>query len=507
MLSSVSLIFILMHCQGYSSTGNSRSPTPPDDTTRITRLIDVSKVSGIFPDLAGYRNTSIQMTPAPVLAKLSAAELGEPKIVRCWLNLDEMWDYRTRKFDFNFIIGVDKYKDIQAKYRESWNWETESNVPFESYLGAFSKNSHAIMLDIRRYERDILDHRLPITKQDWKMIFKTGLEHYKRLFPNIRYVEVANEYRGKSFMAATDEEYYEFYKLGYEAVAEVNRELHLTGENRILVGGPVVTGNVLPAIDHFLQFYSQDTSRNKHLDFISWHDYNKPIDQTSYRQTDITTLLKKYKLNSDIPLFMTEHDPFHKSKDLPIYHTMNAAYLPKSLYFSSVFSPEVRIFPWVLYHNKNIQTKFMWFEGPNKVDTKARELTMLPIGCSMKFLSMLVGKQIVIKNSIDGGDLILGAQTKDSIVVETINYAGKKDVDIRLRRIGEVFSVGKGAKVRIRKYLIDSTHSNSLLNSNYKGGIEEISNQTVALQKGGLTLRQEGLEQYALILWVIKPEN
>ena len=68
----------------------------------LVRDIDVSRHQRLFPNLTGYRNTSIQKAPAPVLAELSEKEFGKAKITRCWLNLDEMWDYRTRKYEYNY---------------------------------------------------------------------------------------------------------------------------------------------------------------------------------------------------------------------------------------------------------------------------------------------------------------------------------------------------------------------------------------------------------------------
>ena len=474
------------------------------DTSAITRVIDASNVFRSFPDLVGYRNTSIQKTPPPILGRISEDILGKPRITRCWLNLDEMWDYRTRKFNFNFIIGIDKYKNISEKYRESWNWEENTDIPYEQYLKAFSKHSDAIMLDIRRYERDILDKRLPISMKDWKFIFKTGLKHYKSLFPNIRYVEVCNEYSGKSFMNATDEEYYQFYRQGYEAVNEVNRELGLRGKNRILVGGPVVTGDILKKIDHFLQFYSEDVSKEKRLDFISWHDYHKKIKETSYRERDLIALLNKYNINEDIPLFMTEHDPYHFSEDKLGYHFLNAAYLPKSLYFASLYSPKVKIFPWVLYHNKNIQTKFMWFGGPNDVNTKENKIRMFPLGCSMKFLNMLDGKEIRIDNSIDKEDLVLASCKKNRLTVEAINYSNERSVSLQITNISQVFSGLKNGELMVQTYLIDSTHSNYLTNKNYQDGLEMIEDSIIEIKDNKLTLNRKGLEKNGLTLWVIR---
>ncbi len=141
----------------------------------ITRDIDATQHFRPFPELTVHRNTSLQKATTPVLAEFSRDAYGKAKITRCWLNLDEMWDYRTREFNFNFQVGVDKYKDIKEKHRETWNSEVESPVHFYDYLNAFSTHSEEIMLTIRRYERDILDGKLPVSKEDYKMIFKTGL--------------------------------------------------------------------------------------------------------------------------------------------------------------------------------------------------------------------------------------------------------------------------------------------------------------------------------------------
>ena len=76
-------------------------------------------------------------------------------------------------------------------------------------------------------------------------------------------------------------------------------------------------------------------------------------------------------------MFITEHDPYHPKAGSTEYNLINGAGLVKSLYFTSLYSPGVKIMPWVQYHDGNIQTRFMWFEGPNEPDTKAEELRML----------------------------------------------------------------------------------------------------------------------------------
>lgn len=506
------VIFLTLFISGVNASAVSSEPSvhsnSQDNPSSIKRTIDIAKHYRPFPELVAYRNTSLQKAPAPVLAEVSEKIFGKAKINRCWLNLDEMWDYRTREFDFNFRIGVDKYKDVKEKYRETWNGEQETKIHFYDYLRAFANHSEEIMLCLRRYERDILDKTLNITLDDYKMIFKSAVKHYKMLCPNLRYVEVGNEYFLKGFMGATEEEYYRFYTQAYEAVNEANEELGLTGADRVLVGGPVSTGHV-SRVDKFLAFYAADQNVEKRLDFVSWHDYHQVI---TYKQDTLTIInrektvrdyLSKYGLPVNIPLFLTEHEPYHFSEDKVEYHMINTAYLTHSLYFNSIYSPNIRIFPWVLYHIREKQIRFMWFDGLNEPDTKESEMSMLPLGASMKMLSMHKGREIQVDNSISQDNLVLASCKKNRVVVEAVNYDEKRDLDLNVNHLGSAFAGLKDGKLHIVKYLIDTSHSNCLLNADYPGGIEIVEDSWIEIRNGELGLKHEGLEKNGLVLWEI----
>lgn len=469
------------------------------DTT-IVRTVDVRKEVREFPDLVTYFNTSLQKAPAPVLGELAREQFGTPAITRCWLNLDEMWDYRTRKYDYNFTIGVDKYKDIAEKHRETWNWEVESEIKFYDYLSAFSKNSEEIMLTIRRYEKDILTGNLPVTMKDWKTIFKAGLKHYKEKFTNIRYVEVCNEYELKGFMDGTDDQYYEFYKLAYEAVNEVNKELKLTGKDRILVGGPVTTGNSLPRIDAFAKNFVNDGNPEKAMDFVSWHEYTKPVAQTAHRESEIRAILQKYGLNEHLPMFISEHQPFHYREDSDERHFSNAATLVKSLYFTSLYSPNIAIMPWVLYHNEELQTRFMWFKGPNLNSTRADELKMLPLGVSMKLLSKHKGREIKVINDLGDEDIVLASRDGKTIRVHAVNFSAARPIRILLNKVNE----GTGSKFKVTKYVLDNTHNNLLADNNYGGRLVESETKEVNLNNNEtLLLQHPNIDKYGTVFWEI----
>jgi len=483
------------------------SPVEPGDSAGITRTIDASRYFRRFPDLVAYRNTSIQKAPAPALAELSEREFGKAKVTRCWLNLDEMWDYRTRQYDYNYRIGVHKYDDLPEKFRESWGWVTETRVHFHDYLKAFGRHSDEVLLCIRRYERDILDGKLGVTMKDWKTIFKNAVKRSKQVCPNLRYIEVCNEYGCSGFIGCTADEYYRFYRLAYQAANEVNEELKLTGEDRVLVGGPNVVRNAMVALNHFFENFSRDNSPDKRLDFVTWHEYHNRYAATAGRQEEVGHMLALNGLPKNLPMFITEHDPYHPKAGSTEYNLINGAALVKSLYFTSLHSPGVKIMPWVQYHDGKIQTRFMWFEGPNEPDTKADELRMLPAGCSMKFLSMHKDWEIAVDNDVDNDQIVLASVQNSGLVVQAVNYGPPRNVRLRIEKLPAVFSALGSGKVRVVKYLIDQEHSNCVANPDYPGGIEKVGDRRVEPAGGSITLEHPGLSKNGIILWELTPEK
>jgi choline-sulfatase/glucosamine-6-phosphate deaminase len=361
-------------------------------------------------------------------------------------------------------------------------------------------------LTIRRYERDILDGKLGITYDDWKAIFKSAVRHAKQVCPKLRYIEVCNEYGCRGFIGCTPEEYYRFYRLGYQAVNEVNAEMDLEGDDRLLVGGPAVTGGIERKLCGFLREYHGDGASEKRLDFVSWHEYNKPYWQTAHRQQQVCNMLATYDLPCDLPLFVTEHDPYHPPAGSPEYNLINAAGLVKSLYFASRFSPEVKIFPWVQYHVAEIQTRFMWFDGPNEPDTRAEELRMLPAGCSMKLLASHKRWEIAVENGLPRNDLVLASVQNDALAVHAVNYGAPREVRVRIGNLPKVFTeLEDGATLRVVKYLIDETHSNAVANPDYPGGLEKVAELEAALDDGAIELTHGSLAQNGILFWEVLP--
>ena len=495
------LVFTLMN-QGLLS--GELADSVEDD---IVRVIHAQKIEGRFPRLAAARNTSIQKAPAPILAAQSEKLFGKAKLTRCWLNLDELWNYRTREYRFNHIIGVHQYDGIKEKHQETWGTVSETDIGFYDYLTSFGQHSEHIILTIRRYERDVLDGKLGITMEDWKEVFKNAVIHYRKLCANLRYVEVCNEYSLKTFIGCSPEQYYDFYKLGYQAVNEANEELGLEGGQRILVGGPVVTGNIMEKLDSFLKNYSSDTAPGKRLDFVSWHEYDQDMEATVYREQAVNSLLELHGIQDSLPMFVSEHDPVHGSLRTPEINLVNAAKLVKTLYFSSVFSPGMTLIPWVLYHDAEIQNQFMWFHGPNRADTKSSELRLLPIGCSMKLLSLHKDWKIEVENDVARDDLVLASSQADGLAVQVINYGKERSACIQIDQFSSAFGQCTNERIHCAKYLINEPHTNDFSNSLAGCDLKPVDERILTAENGRITLTQFHLNPNGIVMWVLRPEE
>jgi hypothetical protein len=488
-----------------SAAAAAEEPDPSCVAPGVTRTIDAAKSFRRFPDLVGYRNTSIQKAPAPALARRSEEEYGRAKVTRCWLNLDEMWDYRTGRYEYNYRIGAPKYDDVAEKFRESWGWVTETDVRFDDYLGAFGRHSDTVMLTVRRYERDVLDGKLGVTMEDWKTIFKAAVRHAKQVCPNLRYVEVCNEYGCAGFIGCTPDEYYGFYRLAYQAVNEVNAELELAGDDRVLVGGPNVVRDAMAGLNRFFEKFGRDASPDKRLDFVTWHEYHNRYAELAHREAQVKLMLAAHGLPENLPLFITEHAPYHPKAGSAEYNRINGAALVKSLYFASLHGPGVKILPWVHYHDRDIQTRIMWFDGPNQPDTRADELRMLPAGCSMKLLSMHREWEIAVDNAVDDDQIVLASVDSDGLAVEAVNYGPPRDVRIQVENLPKVFTALGDGELRVATYLIDLEHGNCVANPGHPGGIEKVADDRVAPAAGAITLAQPALSTSGIVFWEVVP--
>ena len=275
----------------------------------------------------------------------------------------------------------------------------------------------------------------------------------------------------------------------------------------MLVGGPAVTGDIVGKMDSFFENFSKDTSADKRLDFVSWHEYGKSYHGTALREGQVQGLLDKHGIPKAKPMFVTEHDPVHGKLGTHELNLVNGAGLVKSLYFSNVYSPGMTIMPWVQYHISEIQTQFMWFDGPNEPDTQADELRMLPSGCSMKLLSMHKDWEIAVDNSLDRDELVLASVQNDGLVVHAVNYGETRDVRIQIDKLPQVFTALDSGRLRFVKYQIDETHSNGIADPSYCGGPQKVGEGMLTPENGSVTLTHAQLTKNGILMWILVPEK
>src|SRR5690606_38840220 len=76
-----------------------------------------------------------------------------------------------------------------------------------------------------------------------------------------------------------------------------------------------------------------------------------------------------------------------------------------------------------------------------------------------------------------------------------------QNINVTIRSLPALFD---GSGFVVKKYLIDSSHSNALTDSSYTGGLELVSTASVTVT-GDLTLTHSAVETYGIVFWVVEP--
>jgi hypothetical protein len=470
----------------------------------LQAVIDGRRVVRELPRFALYQNTSLRYAPPHRLAQIVEREYGRPRIVRCWLPLDDMWDYRDGSYHFNFQLGYDRYKDDHVKHKYDRELITPFDLYYYDHLAAFSAHSDAILLNIRRYEREVINGVITMAK--WKEVVKNGIRHYKQRYGNLRYIEVLNEYHLPSFGGLNDDQYYDFYRAGYEIGNELNEELRPAVP--LEVGGPNVTGAPLSPEDprreakpsnqglrlyRFFQHYAKDPNPRKRLDFVSFHDYGlagSPAVIERY-ESILKSWLRENGLRDDIPLFETEIG-YSGPKPDPHLNQRQATGISTFFYWTRANKQHV-LFPWVLYHEPARQRSLSAFTP---------ELKMAPFGAALKMWAMQKQNEVAIEwRRQQHGFYALATADDTGMAIQAWNDSSEPaSVELLLRALPRALA----GEIWLREYRIDSRHSNCLLVPESTGGLEKIRETKLSRPPQNLSA---ALEPYSLVLWTIEPAS
>lgn len=459
--------------------------------TTVEVSVDCGNVLDTAPVLWGHVNVSRRAPPPPELCALIRREFGLPTVTRCWLLLDQMWDYRTNTYRFDYEINKDYYVGDPKKKKYGVQGVT-TGLRYYQYIDSVARHSQHVLLNIRRYEPEVLAGMVPLTK--WKEVFKAAVRHYKKRCPNLRYIEVLNEPTAKNQSnIGSMKNYYRFYRVAYQAINELNAELK--PRLPLLVGG--TSGFRTDHAIHLARDFANDTAANKRLDFLSFHHYwagGRPA-QVAEWEGQVDRALARLKLPTDLPIFVTEIGYAHDYKDNPAKNHWQACGMTAYQYYARQ-SPNLRLFPWVQYHSKK-QIAFVQFDT---------DLTMTPYGAAVKMLRMHRSREVnAHSNGVDkNGNGVNAIATIDdaglTVQVWNLEPTGKTSALTRVSVKKRPADLRKGRLV-VRRYLIDSKHSNHLMNRKWAGGLQLV--ETFELDGAAELSLNAKLEPMAICLWEV----
>ena len=456
--------------------------------------VDAGRSLGTLRRSERYLNNSLRMAPPPGLAARVVREFGKPAIMRCWLPLDDMWDYRTGEYRFNFRVGEDYYRDDAIKFKYDRDAVNPTNVNYEDYLEEFSRHSDALLLNIRRYEREVVGGVISLAK--WKEVVKTGVRHYRSRCPNLRYIEILNETAHKEFGGLTPEQDFQFYKAGYELVNELNAELAL--DPPLLVGGNASASGPYGML-RLLELFTKEPDVRKRLDFVSFHKYFRQeaesLNVLAEWRGKIVDRLGRSGLSAETPIFIDETGytvGYAREKtDLNLNRTHAVAMtacLQQVRHWDRVF-----IFPWVLYHTPT-QRALVQFD---------ERLRLTPFGAAVKMLTLHKNEEVEAKapalDQTGRGVGVLASADASGLAIQLWNFS--KEPAHATVAIQSLPGSLRGRDVLLRTYLIDEHHSNCFADERSDPGLELVreSVQPVETLKS-LEIR---LEPFALCLWTV----
>lgn len=440
-----------------------------------------------WPRVERYQNSTLRFAPPAEFPAFWSEKHGRPKIMRCWVTLDEVWDYRTDEYFWNYRIGVNRYEDDPHHHEYDWGSTVPSDVRIQTYLAAHSEHCEEILLNLRRYEKET--ERGIVSLDKYEEVVERVIAYYKDLYPNIRYIEPCNESDYLCFGGIDTGHYYKLYTRTYRAVRRLN-ERHRY-EIPLEIGGTAM--NAVMDRPHrwreFLQYLADDQDERRKLDFYSMHDYNGHPNRMKVFYEMHHAWIKELGL-PDLPIFVDEYG-FTQTTGVWTDSLKNASGVLSAIFLSTQL-PGMHIFPWCTFHNPSYQMSFTQY-----LLLDDGQFASTPNGNAMRMLHMLKTNQLemlgehrhrVVATGDDTGYAVLATNPSDKPMA----------VDLMLR--GMPYD-----KVTITEYRVDALHNNRLTGpACTELGLTNRWNEWVRGSEKGIDLAHV-LEPYGFTLWLVEP--
>lgn len=368
--------------------------------------VQTNNVLRPYCDPTGWQNSTLRYAPKVDFPAFLANRLGKAKIMRTFITLDEYWDYRTDITYPDYEIGVMRYPIEQLHYRYDLGMTVPSpyGTRFEDYLVSHSRHAQELLLNVRRYEREVSDGI--ITYDQYEDVFYRAVEYCKSLAPNIRYVECCNEVDIAAFGLLNAEEYVKIYLRAHKAITKLNEKYNY--EIPLELGGfaqahPLQNWQLMLDIMKLLQ---ESEIGADPMAFYSYHLYNAPENRnlTLSDRTELIKLsgvekLKKITKNHwDMiekmglpkkPVFLNELGRARATgaDEDSLYNA--AGILTYLIAFCNGEYGEAYPFPWCTFHNPNLQISFTQY-----VDKGDGVYAATPNGIALEMLHSMHGQQV-----------------------------------------------------------------------------------------------------------------
>lgn len=450
-------------------------------------IVTANKIVRPWPRIEKYQNSTLRFSPPPDFPEYLEKVNGRPKLMRCWITLDEVWDYRTDEYFFDYQIGVNRYKDDPNHYEYDWGSTVPADIHIKEHLLTHSLHADEVMLNVRRYERETADGIVSLDK--YEEVVERVIEYYKDLCPNIRFIEVCNEVDYNFFGRIDSEHYYKLYKRVYRAVRRLNEKHNY--QMPLGVGGTALCRVMdKPHLwRDFLQNLANDKDENLMLDFYSMHDYN----ENPHRMTSFYAMHKAWIKElglPDVPIYVDEYG-FTRTTGMWTDNLKNASGVLAAMLLCSKL-PDMILMPWCTYHNPSYQmsfTQFLKLEDGSYAST--------PNGNAMRMLHMLKEYELEIEGEYKNDIVATGSEGVITLLA-TNSTEKPMAVDALLKELPY-------ERATITQYLVDSLNNNRLTGPECTElRLTNRWNEWVKKEDQSVNI-QTVLDKYGFSLWIVEP--
>lgn len=448
--------------------------------------VDTKNAYRKWPHVEKYQNTTLRYTPSSSFPKVMEKVIGRPSIIRLFVTLDEVWDYRTDTYYWDYPIGVNRYEGDEKHYDYDWPLTVPSpvNAHIQEYLISHAACADEAMLNIRRYERETTDGI--ITYEKYEEVFERVVEYYKELCPNITYIECCNEVELPQFGNLNMKEYYKLYQCAYNAIKRLNEKHNYSMPLKI--GGFGLSHGITHwgYWQEFLELLSKDN--NKIIDFYSMHEYHTNPQRIMEFYMRHEEMIHELNL-PDLPLLMTEYGLRVGLGDAGRPTNIQNSCGEIAGMILASHCTNLKMFPWCTFHNPNQQLGRTMF-----ILNKDNEYVPTPNAHTMTMFKMLGDYELMIEEYLE--NKAVATMDKEKICV-LVSNPGQVETEVEL-----VFNNLDNGRYKLNQFMVNNNVNNCLTNPDSRS-LQSTKELDVTVSDNRLCLN-ESFTGNAFCLWTLK---